>query len=773
MKRILALAPALVAAAAAVAQVAPAIPRDEAIEAKVQETLARMTLDEKIGQMTEMTIDICGTFDDKGHFTVSDSRLDEIIGKYKVGSILNAPGTTAQTPQAWQAIIGAIQDKSMKEIGIPCIYGLDQNHGTTYTAGGTLFPQNINVAATFNTDLARRAGEITAYETRASATPWTYSPTLDLGRDPRWPRQWENFGEDALVNAEMGAATVRGFQGDDPNHIGPNNIAACLKHYLGYGVPFSGKDRTPAIISASDLREKHFAPYLAAARAGALSVMVNSASVNGTPVHASHELLTGWLKDGLNWDGVIVTDWADINNLYTREHVAADKKEAIEMAINAGIDMSMEPYDLNFCTLLKELVQEKRVSMERIDDATRRILRLKYRLGLFADPDTYFRNYPQFDSKAHRELAVRAAEESEILLKNDGALLPLKKGIRILVTGPNANSMRCLNGGWSYSWQGHLTDRFAGEYNTVYEAIANKFGTSNVVLEQGVTYPAEGAYYEENEPEIEKAVAAAAGVDVIVACIGENSYCETPGNLDDLALSENQRELVKALADTGKPIVLILNGGRPRLVNDIEPLAQAVVNILLPGNFGADALANILSGDANPSARMPYTYPRHQASLTTYDYRVSEETAKMEGAYDYTADVAVQWPFGFGLSYTTFAYSDLRVSKTDFMPDDEITVSVDVTNTGRRIGKEAVLLYSRDMVASLVPDNRRLRAFTKIELKPGETRTVDFRLKASDLAFVGPDGNWVIEKGQFRLQIADRTAMIECKESKHLSISKR
>ena len=764
MKRILALAPALVAAAAAVAQVAPAIPRDEAIEAKVQETLARMTLDEKIGQMTEMTIDICGTFDDKGHFTVSDSRLDEIIGKYKVGSILNAPGTTAQTPQAWQAIIGAIQDKSMKEIGIPCIYGLDQNHGTTYTAGGTLFPQNINVAATFNTDLARRAGEITAYETRASATPWTYSPTLDLGRDPRWPRQWENFGEDALVNAEMGAATVRGFQGDDPNHIGPNNIAACLKHYLGYGVPFSGKDRTPAIISASDLREKHFAPYLAAARAGALSVMVNSASVNGTPVHASHELLTGWLKDGLNWDGVIVTDWADINNLYTREKVARDKKDAIRIAINAGIDMAMEPYKTDYCTILRELVEEGSVSMERIDDAAARVLRLKYRLGLFDHPNTTLREHPEYASKKFREAALESAVETMVLLKNDDNLLPLNQGTRLFVTGPTANSMRSLNGGWSYTWQGHLTDSYAKGYNTILEALTATFGAPNVSYVPTVSFKSEGHYEDETVSDFDPALKAAQEADVIVACVGENSYCETPGNLTDLHLSANQREMVKALAKTGKPILLVINEGRPRILADIEPLATAVVDVIIPGNFGGDALALLLSGERNFSAKLPFTYPREINSLVTYDYKVSEEVGKMEGVYDYDARVNVQWPFGYGKSYTTFKYSNLHVDKHEFGPSDILTVTVDITNTGNVDGKEAVLLYSSDLVASIVPDNKRLRGFDKLALMPGETRAVRFTLPASDLAFVNAYGQWTLEAGDFTLSVGPLSTKISCKE---------
>ncbi len=665
-----------------------AIPSDPDIEAAVERTLSKMSLDEKIGQMTELSIDVLGDWKD-GEFFLDPQKLHEAIAVYKVGSVLNAPGgPTAQTPAKWEKLIGQIQEVSMKEIGIPCIYGLDQNHGTTYTLGGVLFPQNINVGASFNPTLARRAAEITAYETRAANCPWTYSPTVDLTRDPRWSRVWENYGEDPLVNAIMGAQQVKGFQGDNPNKVGRHNIATSVKHYLGYGAPRTGKDRTPAYISPSDLREKFFEPYRACIEAGALTVMVNSGSINGRPVHANNELLTKWLKEDLNWDGMIVTDWADINNLYTREYVAHDKKEAIEMAINAGIDMSMEPYDLNFCTLLKELVNEGRVSQERIDDAARRVLRLKYRLGLFDTPNTYPKDYADFACDRHEQVALQAAEESEILLKNDGGILPLKKGTKILLTGPNANSMRCLNGGWSYSWQGHLTDRFASKYNTIYKALVNKFGKKNIVLEQGVTYPAEGAYHEENEAEIEKAVAAASGVDVIVACIGENSYCETPGNLSDLAVSENQRNLVKALAATGKPVVLILNGGRPRIISDIEPLADAIVNILLPGNFGGDALANILAGDTNPSGKMPYTYPRHQAELTTYDYRVSEEMDKMEGAYDYDAVVSVQWAFGYGLSYTTFKYDNLRCSKSEFGVNDDLVFTIDVTNTGNCSGKE-------------------------------------------------------------------------------------
>ena len=738
-----------------------AIPEDAKIEQQVEELLSEMDLDAKIGQMTELAIDVLGETIN-GEFQLDEAKLHKAIAEYKVGSFLNAPGPVAQSPEKWNEIIGRIQELSMAEIGIPCIYGLDQNHGTTYTLGGTLFPQNINMGAAFNPDLTYEAARVTAYETRASNCPWTYSPTVDMARDPRWPRVWENYGEDCLVNAIMGSTAVRGFQGDDPNHIPADRIATSVKHYMGYSMPRTGKDRTPAYISVSELREKCFAPFKACVEAGALTIMVNSGSINGKPVHADRELLTQWLKEDLGWDGMLITDWADINNLYTREHVAANKKEAIEMAINAGIDMAMEPYDLNYCTLLKELVQEKKVPMSRIDDAVRRVLRLKFRLGLFDHPNTLLKDYPLFGSKEHALIALHAAEESEVLLKNKDNILPLPQGKKLLVTGPNANSMRCLNGGWSYSWQGHLTDRFADKYNTIYEAICNKFGADHVRLEQGVTYKPEGAYMEENEPEIEKAVAAR-NVDIIIACIGENSYCETPGNLSELAISANQSKLVKALATTGKPIILILNEGRPRIINDLEPLADAVIDILLPGNYGGDALANILAGDVNPSAKMPYTYPRHEAALTTYDYRVSEEMDKMEGAYDYNAVVSVQWPFGYGLSYTTFEYSNFQTDKSSFTAGDDLHFSIDVTNTGKYAGKEVVMLFSSDLVASLTPENRRLRAFKKVELQPGETQTVTLSIKSSDLAFVNSDGQWVLEQGDFRMQCGNQVLTITYK----------
>ena len=749
---------------------APAIPSDPVIEAHIQEWLKKMTLEEKIGQMCEITIDVVSDFEasKKNGFTLNPAMLDTVIGKYKVGSLLNVPLSVAQKKEKWAEASKQIQDLSMKEIGIPCIYGVDQIHGTTYTLDGTMFPQGINMGAAFNRELTEKAAAISAYETKAGCIPWTYAPVVDLGRDPRWSRMWENYGEDCYVNAEMGKASVRGFQGSDPNHIGEYNVAACMKHYMGYGVPVSGKDRTPSSISRSDMREKHFAPFLAAIRQGALSVMVNSGVDNGVPFHANRELLTEWLKEDLNWDGMIVTDWADINNLCTRDHIAATKKEAVKIAINAGIDMSMVPYEVSFCDYLKELVQEGEVPMSRIDDAVARVLRLKYRLGLFENPYWDIKKYNKFGSEEFARVALQAAEESEVLLKNEGNILPLAKGTKILLAGPNANSMRCLNGGWSYSWQGHLADQCAGAYNTIYESLCNKYGKENIIYEPGVTYAPykNDNWWEENQPEIEKSVAAASRADVIIACIGENSYCETPGNLTNLTMSENQRNLVKALAATGKPVILILNQGRPRIINDIVPLAKAVVNVMLPSNYGGDALANLLAGDANFSGKMPFTYPKHINALANYDYKPCENMGQMGGNYNYDSVMDVQWEFGFGLSYTTYSYSNLKVDKTSFTADDVLTVSVDVTNTGKVAGKESVLLYSKDLVASSTPDNIRLRNFEKIELNPGETKTVTMQLKGSDLAFVGYDGKWRLEKGDFKLKCGNQWTDIQCSETK-------
>ncbi len=749
-------------------KVAPAIKADPTMEKEIKNLLKEMTLEEKIGQMCEITVDVITDFTDKENFKIDEAKLDTVIGQYKVGSILNVPLGVAQKKEVWAKAIEIIQKKSIETTGIPCVYGVDQIHGTTYTLDGTLFPQGINIASSFNRDLAQESAQVSAYETKAGCIPWTFAPVLDLGRDPRWPRMWENYGEDPYVNAEMGRATVRGFQGGDPNNIGEYNVASCLKHYMGYGVPVTGKDRTPSAIDEGEMREKHFAPFLAGIKEGALSVMVNSGVNLGVPFHINQKYLTQWLKEDLNWDGMIVTDWADINNVYLRDRVATSKKEAVMLAINAGIDMSMVPYEVSFCDYLKELVEEGKVSMERIDDAVSRVLRLKFRLGLFENPYWDITKYDEFASEAHAKLALEAAEESQVLLKNNNNVLPLKKDAKLLLTGPNANSMRTLNGGWSYSWQGDKADEYAKAYNTIYEAFINKFGKSNVVFEPGVTYKMEeGAlWWEENTPDIESAVKAASGVDVIVACIGENSYCETPGNLTDLSLSQNQSDLICALAKTGKPIVLILNQGRPRIIRNLVPMVDAVVNVMLPGNYGGDALANLITADANFSAKMPFTYPRYVNSLETYDYKPSQNMGQMGGNYNYEAFMDVEWDVGEGLSYTNFEYSNMKVNMSEFTSEDVIEVSVDVKNAGEVDGKEAVLLFSSDIYASITPDNKRLRNFTKVALKAGESKTVRMEIKASDLAFVGVDYKWRLESGDFVLMCGTEKVEIVCKKTK-------
>ena len=737
----------------------PAIAADKAIEAAVERTLDRMDLREKAGQLVQITLDVLTEYGQD----VKPEQLDRVIGEYKVGSILNVC-KAAPTRAKMEEIVRAIQDKSMEAIGIPDVYGLDMIHGATYYKEGTFFPQEINLAATFDPAHAAAMGKAIGYETRAGLVPWVFSPVMDLGRTALWPRHWESFGEDPYVQSVMAAAETRAIQGSDPNHIGLDHCAVSLKHYLAYGNPASGKDRTPAYVTEQDLREKYFAPFKACIEAGALTVMVNSAAINGIPTHANTKLLTGWLKEGLNWDGMIVTDWADINNLYERDHVATDRKDAVRIGINAGIDMIMDPYDPTVADDIVALVEEGKISRKRLDDAVRRVLRVKYRLGLFDDPVWDTSSYELGSAETVRS-ALDAAIESEVLLKNTGGLLPLSKGTRILLTGPNANSMRCLNGGWSYSWQGSGTEQYTEQFNTIYEALKARF--ADVRLVEGVSYDDSGSDWQADKAvDIQGAVAAARGVDVIVACIGENSYCETPGNIDDLSLSANQTALVKALATTGKPIVLILSEGRPRIVREIEPLAAAVVDIMLPGNYGGDALAELLCGDVNFSGKLPFTYPKYVNSLHTYDYKVSEHRETMEGMYNYDATMDVQWPFGAGLGYTSFEYSDFKVKNTRFKAGDVISVSLKVKNTGKVAGKEAVILYSSDLVASVIPDVRRVRAFKKVELAPGKETTVEFSLPANDLAFVGADGRWTLEKGEFRLSSGGLSEIVSCTKTK-------
>ena len=756
--------PVFVAAAALAAscccpKTEPAIPQDKEIEAKVEQLLKKMTLEEKVGQMTQLNATAVANGVDL------TEAGEKAIREYKIGSVLNTPGDFAQTPETYNKFITELNRISMETMGIPCLYGLDHIHGVSYVAGGVLFPQEVNIAATFNCQHAYNMGKVTAYESRAANVPWTFSPTMDLGRNPEWPRMWESFGEDTYVNAQMAVAEVKGMQGEDPNHVGPYNIAACAKHFMGYGVPVTGQDRTPSSIAASELREKHFEPFKEAMQAGALTIMVNSASNNGLPFHCNTELLTKWVKEELNWDGMIVTDWADILNLYTRERVASSAKEAVKLAINAGIDMSMVPYDCQFAIDLKALVEEGEVPMSRVDDAVRRILRLKFRLGLFDQPDTKLEDYPDFGSQKHAQLAYDAAVESMVLLKNNG-ILPLKKDLRILLTGPNANSIRTLNGGWSYTWQGNGASfpQFTDRYNTIYDALSQKFEKLTYV--PGVEYDLMSTNWKfDQDTGIKEAVRAARQSDVIIACIGENTYCETPGNDVDLNLSANQKKLVNSLAATGRPIILILNEGRPRIINDIEPLATAVVDILLPGNYGADALAALLAGEENFSGKLPFTYPKYTNKFAVYDYKPAENQATMSGSYNYNAVMDVQWPFGHGMSYTAFEYSDMTVSATEFGKDDVLKVTVDVTNVGAVKGKESVLLFSSDLYASSTPDIRRLRAFEKIELSPGETKTVELEVTARDLAFVNYYGKWTLEQGDFILSVGGLEQKVKCIET--------
>ena len=741
---------------------APAIPKDKAIENKVESVLKTLTLEEKAGQMVQLTSE---TFCTDG--LVDTAKVRHLVREYKIGSFLNMIGVSSRPRAITAEQIKKIQDITMDELGIPMIYGLDMIHGATYLDDATFYPQEVNLAATFDRSYANMMGKVIAYESRAAMTPWVFSPVMDLSRNPCWPRVWESWGEDPYLQSEMSVAETVGAQGHDPNHIGLENVAVSIKHYLGYGATSSGKDRTPAYVAPDDLREKYFRPFKDCMQAGALTLMVNSASINGVPVHASHEYLTEWAKEQLGWDGLAVTDWADINNLYTREHIAANRVEAVAAGINAGIDMIMDPYDPEGCKDIITAVNEKMIPMSRIDDAVRRVLRLKARLGLFENPVWDVDHYDKFACKGFQANAYEAAVESMVLLKNEDNVLPIQAGKKILVTGPNANSMRTLNGGWSYTWQGDA-DNFASHHNTILEALKNVYGEKNVSYVAGVNYDMTPMMWDkEINIDIDAAVRAARNADIIVACIGENSYCETPGNINDLNLSSNQKELVKRLAKTGKPIVMVLNEGRPRIINDIEPLAKAVVDIMLPGNYGGDALASLIAGKENFSGRLPFTYSKYVNSLHTYDYKVSENVQTMGGLYNYDATMDVQWPFGAGLSYTSFEYSDLKsVSPVQFNAGDLLSFEVTVKNTGNVKGKESVLLFSSDIVASKVPDVKRLRQFTKVELNPGESKTVRLEFPAHELAFVGHDGKWRLEKGEFRIACGTESMMIVCTATK-------
>ncbi|MBU0697323.1 MAG: glycoside hydrolase family 3 C-terminal domain-containing protein [Bacteroidetes bacterium] len=735
---------------------------------KIAELVQKMTLQEKVGQMAQITLDVITKGNDR-FSSFEPVALDPVAMKkafeeYKIGSVLNTANNRARTPQVWYQLITQIQDAGKGRLNIPVVYGIDAIHGATYTVGATFFPQQIGQAASRNRELVKKAAQITAYETRASGIPWSFSPVLDLGPDPRFPRIWETYGEDPYLDTQLGVQVIKGYEGENNNVSDPFHVASCLKHFLGYQVAFSGKDRTPAIISDQQLREYHLPAFKAAIDAGAHSIMINSGLINGIPVHANPKILTQLLRNELGFKGLVVTDWGDIENLYKRDRIARNNKEAVMIAINAGVDMSMIAYQYEpFCDDLVALVKEGKVKQSRIDDAVTHILKFKYELGLFETPVTNFKDYPKFGSKEFEQAAYQTAAESITLLKNKDNVLPLNKGLKVLVTGPNANSMRTLNGGWTYSWQGEKVEEFAAKYNTILEAMQNKIGAENVKFVPGVSYKMDGKYFEEYADQMEKAIDEAKEVDVVILCLGENTYTETPGNLSDLYLSDLQTEFAKKIAAAGKKVILVLNEGRPRIISKFEPMIPAIIDTYLPGNFGGDALADILFGDVNPSGKLPFNYPKFPNSLANYDHKPSESRAVVEGVYNYDADYNPQFEFGFGLSYTTFKYSNLKISADKISANDILNVSVQVSNTGNKEGKEVVDLYLSDLYASISPDVKRLKGFEKINLMPGETKTVTFKLTKEELSFINADLKKVVEPGDFEIQIGDlkKTFMVE------------
>lgn len=732
------------------------------VDKKINDLLSQMTLQEKIGQMTQINLTVIAKGPNKWTSSfpliIDNKRAIKAIVDYKVGSVLNTINNTAQKPKTWFNTITDIQKYAIdsSRLSIPLIYGIDAIHGTTYTDGATMFPQQITIAASWNSENAYNMALVCAYETRASGIPWNFSPVLDLGIDPRFPRQFETFGEDPLMVKRFGEAMIKGYQGKDNNVSNKYNIAVCIKHFLGYHATISGKDRTPAYIPENVLREYHLPSFKTAIDAGAKTIMINSGLINGIPVHADYNILTNLLRKELGFEGVILTDWEDINKLYDRDKVAKSRKEATKMAINSGIDMSMVPYDYEeFCNNLIELVEEGEVKMSRIDDAVSKILKLKIELGLFETPVTDYREYDDFGSEKHNQLAYKAASEAITLLKNENNILPIKGKPKILITGPNGNNMRTLNGAWSYSWQGELTDRFASGYNTIYEAFVNTYGNNNVKYVPGVSYKDGGTYYEMIENSISKAVYEAKRSDYIILCLGETSYTEKPGDLNDLKLHDLQIKLANELSKADKPIILILNQGRPRLITDIQGLMKGIINIYLPGNLGGNALADIVSGVVNPSGKLPYTYPAYPNSLIPYYYKPSEVQNNSQGAYNYVGKVNNLYDFGYGLSYSDFSYSNFNIDKTEYSRSESIKVSIDVTNNSDIDGKETIQLYTSDLYASITPDNKRLRDFKKIKINAGMTKTIEFILPVTELSFINSSNKSVVESGVFNIKVGD------------------
>lgn len=712
------------------------------IDQRVKDLLSQMTLEEKVGQMTEVTIQavskVQGTKDQIHQ--LDDAKLEEAITKYHVGSILNVYDV-AHTLNYWHDIISKIQDIATKKtrLKIPVIYGIDAIHGANYTMGATLFPQAINMAATWNTELEKESGRITAYETRASGIPWNFYPVLDIGRQLLWPRLWETFGEDVYLASQMGRAYIEGAQGDDISQ--KDKVATCLKHYVGYSFPFNGKDRTPAWIPERMLREYFLPTFEEGILAGSPTVMVNSAEIDGIPGHANYHLLTEILRNELNFKGFVVSDWEDIVRLHTRDKMAETPKDAVRIAVMAGVDMSMVPYDFSFYNYLLELAKEGSVPMWRIDEAVSRILRVKMQLGLFENPYPDKDLAKKFACKEFTDANLNAARESIILTKNENNILPLSKKIKVLVTGPTANLLSVLNSGWTITWQGNEETLYPQEKNTVLEAIQNKIGKENVTYVEGTSF--------DKDINTEKAVNEAKNSDFVVVCLGEHAYCETPGNIDDLTLDKAQLHLAKKIAESGKPIVLVMLEGRPRLITEIEPKIDGIVLGFLPGMEGGNAIADILFGDYNPNAKLPITYPRSPNGITLYDYKPLEK-------FD-SNDYNPLWPFGYGLSYTKFNYNNLKLSRNKIKESDELTVTIDVKNVGKIAGKEVVQLYLTDLYGSVTRPNKQIKGFQKVYLNPDEVKTVSFKINKDHLSFIGQNNKRIVEPGEFKITIGNES----------------
>ncbi|APF18717.1 glycoside hydrolase family 3 domain protein [Caldithrix abyssi DSM 13497] len=725
-------------------------PNDE-IEKKIQTLLSQMTLKEKVGQMTQITLEVVSLKRPDGSFvnSLDENKLRQAIVEYGIGSIINTGGA-ANTARNWLEMITIMQKMATQEtrLGIPILYGIDAIHGSNYIKEATLFPQSIAMAATFNRQLSRREGEITALETRAVGIPWNFNPVLGLGRNPLWPRFWETYGEDVYLTSEMGRAYILGLQGEDGDISRADRVAACMKHYAGYSFPLSGHDRTPAWIPERLMREMFLTPFKSAVDAGVYTVMINSGEVNGVPAHSSAFLLTRVLREEWGFKGLAVSDWEDVKRLHDRDHVAASPEEAVKMAVMAGLDMSMVPFDFSFAEYLYQLVKKGEVPETRIDDAVANILRVKFQAGLFENPFPDPQRLQLIGKPEFAQVSLSAAREAITLLKNENNILPLQKDVKILVTGPTANSRAYLNGGWTYTWQGDDERYYPAHYKTILQAITEKAGQRNVVYVQGADI--------ETQKDMGEAVQKARDVDVIVACLGEATYCETPGNINDLHLPAVQRELIHQLARTGKPIVLVLVEGRPRVINDIVPKTKGILMAYLPGPYGSEAIAEALFGEVNPSGKLPFTYPKHVNDLVCYDHTYLKEFDV--NRYD------PQWPFGYGLSYSEFEYRNLKLSQSRIKKGEALQISVEVENRGERAGKESVLLYVSDLYRSVTPPVKQLKGFQKIMLQPGEKRVVTFTLTADDLAFVGRDNQWIVEPGVFKVRIGDQTAQFELVE---------